>query len=76
MSNRYELSTIADILALEQDQIDRFCQDLPLIAAYIKSKQEQVESVSGADAGHNLVMKLSMPLTWFDDEVKTSQRRN
>lgn len=69
MKNRYELSTIADILALEQDQIERFCEELPRITAYIKSIQALVGLVAES-AEVDQLMPMVMPLTWIDDGKK------
>lgn len=67
MSKKYEISTIADVLALEQDQIERFCEDLPRILAYIKSMQAAVGLVSKNVDVDQLVQAVT-PLTWFDDD--------
>ena len=67
MSKKYEISTIADVLALEQDQIERFCEDLPHILAYIKSMQAAVGLVS-KNVDVDQFAQAVTPLTWFDDD--------
>lgn len=66
MSNEYKIGTLADILELEDDQIDRLCAELPSHLKQIKALTELL-NVVGEINGVNSVAEAVSPMTWIDD---------
>lgn len=66
MSNEYKMTTILDIMALEEDQIDRLCAELPSMLKQVKALTVLLE-VAGDVAGVEKAFELITPLTWIDD---------
>lgn len=69
MNNQYELTTIADILELDQDQIERFCEELPRITEYMKAFVGLTDVVADA-LGVDSIQSMVSPLIWVDDGKK------
>ena len=60
----YKISTLLDILQLENDQIDRLCKELPEVLKSVKEIMAQVQCASGQLSP---VVRMLCPLTWIDD---------
>lgn len=62
MSNEYKITTLKDIVSLDEDQIDRICAELPGVLKYCKAMISVGDALSKEGA-----IKLVEPLTWIDD---------
>lgn len=65
--SEYKINTLLDIMALDDDQIDRLCSELPSSIKYAKSFVDLLQAASGKDAAEALAAQIISPLTWFDD---------
>lgn len=67
MSNEYKITTLIDMLDLDDDQIDRICSELPGVLKHIKAFKELINSTAGDGIAMDSVFKVINPLTWIDD---------
>lgn len=67
MSNEYKISTLTDIMNLDEDQIDRLCAELPRAIKYAKSLEKLFFDVGDALGAKEKSAQVLLPLTWTDD---------
>lgn len=67
MSNKYKISTLLDIMQLEDDQIDRLCAELPGVIKYAKAFKALIDAAGEVASDDDRATKILMPLTWIDD---------
>lgn len=67
MSNEYKISTLIDIMSLDDDQIDRLCAELPRAIKYAKTLEQLFGAVGDALGAKEKVAQVLLPLTWTDD---------
>jgi len=63
---QYEISTLADIAKLEQDQIERLCAELPRHFEYARAMQDLM-GVAADALGESFESSIVSPLIWIDD---------
>ena len=66
MSNEYKIDSLVDIIALDDDQIDRLCAELPSVLKQVKAIKTLVDAIGDME-GIDDAMKILTPLTWIDD---------
>lgn len=66
MSNEYKIDSLVDIIALDEDQIDRICAELPTILKHAKALKAFFDAIGDME-GIDEAMKIVTPLTWIDD---------
>lgn len=66
MSNEYKISTLLDIIDLDDDQIDRICAELPSVLKYAKNLSVLIENI-GEHLKVPTPTEVLSPLTWIDD---------
>lgn len=69
MSKEYELNTLADLMDLEEDQIDRICAELPSMIKKVKGFRDLMISVGDA-LGAEVACEAMAPVRWIDDGKK------
>ena len=67
MDKVYEITTLVDLLQLDDDQIDRLCAELPSVIKHARGLVELM-GIAGEimEAGEPVVQMLT-PLSWIDD---------
>ena len=67
MANEYEITTMLDLLALEDDQIDRLCAELPSVIKHAKNLMGLLDAVGEAIGEDSQITQMLTPLRWIDD---------
>ena len=70
MSNEYKISTLLDIIELDEDQIDRICEELPAMLKQVKNLKEAISLLGSALGDKDTAVQILSPLTWIDDGKK------
>ena len=67
MSNEYDITMLADLLKLEDDQIDRLCAELPSIIKHVRALVDLIGAVNEGLGGESPAVEALTPLIWIDD---------
>ena len=66
MSNKYKISTLLDIMELDDGQIERLCAELPEVLKYAKNLSILIENI-GEHLKVPTPVDVLSPMTWIDD---------
>jgi len=67
MDKEYKITTLVDLLELDDDQIDRLCAELPPMLKQCKALKELVGAVGELIGAESTAVEALTPLTWIDD---------
>jgi len=70
MSNEYEITTIVDLLQLDDGQIDRLCAELPSVIKHARNLMDLIGVVADTIEVDSPIIQMISPLRWIDDGEK------
>jgi|GEM_PF-3810678 len=63
----YKIRTMADLMQLDDDQIDRFCEELPIMVRQMKAVVQLMNACGEAIGADLDVAKVGETMVWIDD---------
>ena len=67
MDKEYKITTLVDLLELDDDQIDRLCAELPSVIKHVRNLVDLIGLAGEAMEAGELSVQALTPLRWIDD---------